>query len=515
MDRLPPELFEEILLDFAYTATRNDVLAKRLVCRAFNHVLRPLGCRTLSLESTRLNKQSNAAKPRTEGLQTIGHRCKALYIDMTPLRDDYEVETLTHMLQEIPQMKSFCRALRSRYSFSETSFTETDFYRSTAEILFYCRDVDRVRICLPFPVIGVQCSAATRVLANALKALGQRPDEDSVPLKTLAIECVPEDTLCELWMNPSDVMNMQALLPPVETLVLTIRRVYSGSFSTIMFGVALWNMIFTARNLQSLCLIDVNFGSLNLYGVLEVTTLADMDHVRWLEMRIPGPSPQLIPPKPTYLELEHISILPEDLLRIAVALGPSLEELHLCNVSLMTRQSTTENTRSDRHLWVGHPNEDPGHRLWMAMRFRALMPKLRVCRCSHLTYKLYTDLADPICEDFDYADPAGIGRSVSQRFVEVVMGLGQPTLPSGEPMYWRPHDMELGHLMHNLAVRRSRIPMSEHDYYAHRLAAVGGQPDYRYSLDGLFRNCATGSRRELQYILDRFQEGVTILKEQL
>lgn len=88
MDRLPRELIEEIVLLFAHIATKNDVLDKRLVCHDFNRILRPLGCRMLSLDPTRLNKHSKYAKPRSEGLQTIGHRCKALHIDMTVLRDD-------------------------------------------------------------------------------------------------------------------------------------------------------------------------------------------------------------------------------------------------------------------------------------------------------------------------------------------------------------------------------------------------------------------------------------------
>lgn len=88
MDRLPRELVEEILLVFAHASPKNDVLDKRLVCRSFDRILRPLGCRTLGLDSTRLSRSSKLVLPRVESLQTIGHRCKALHIDMTVLRDD-------------------------------------------------------------------------------------------------------------------------------------------------------------------------------------------------------------------------------------------------------------------------------------------------------------------------------------------------------------------------------------------------------------------------------------------
>ncbi|OAA64885.1 hypothetical protein ISF_04295 [Cordyceps fumosorosea ARSEF 2679] len=513
MDRLPWELFQDILLVFAHNATKNDVLTKRLVCRDFNHILRPLGCRTISLELTRLSKLYNVPKPRSDGLQTIGHRCKALHIDMTVLRDDDEVEVLNSELQHLPSMQGFCHALRHRYSFSDAGFTELDFYQTTAEVLFYCRDIDRVRICLPQSIRGSHCGVATRVLANAFKALGQRPEEDSAPLKTLVIDNIPEVTLCELWINPSDVMNMQALLPSVETLALSTRCFDRVSFSAIMFGVALWNMISSTRNLQSLYLACSGASrTVKDDNLPEEVTHQDMDFTQWLERRLSGPGPQVTLPKPTYLELRHVAMLPEELLHIAAAFGPSLEELHLFDVSLMIEQSLTSNAESDMHLWVGLPNVDAGPRQWMAMRFRALMPNLRICRCSNLNYKSYLHTTGPVQRVFDYADPARIGRSIAQRFVEVVTGLQQPSLPDGTPMRFHPHDDEFDHLLHNLTERRSRIPIAEYDFEAHRLAAADRPPDYQHSLDGLFANCVDGSRREIRGIVDKVVEGLMAIE---
>ncbi|OAQ98017.1 hypothetical protein LLEC1_01978 [Akanthomyces lecanii] len=513
MDRLPRELVEEIVLAFTHITTKNDVLDKRLVCHDFNRILRPLGCRTLALDTTRLSKVSKYARPRSDALQTIGHRCKALHIDMSVLRDDDEVDSLIRMLLDVPSLSYFLLALRHHYAFSDRSFTEIDFYRAMTDILFYCRDIDRVRICLPFPITGVRCGAATRVLANALKALGQRPEEDSATLKTLILEGVADDTLCELWMNPSDVMNMQNMLSLVETLTVNIRRLGPQSFPASMFGAALWNMIYNAVNVRTLSLNSGSFLE-PVDGKLHVTRPGDESHAQWQERRFPGPGTQLAPPKPTHLELRYVALLPDDLLRIATAFGPHLEELHMNTVSIMTHQSVGHNTRSDMHLWVGLPNEDPGQRLWMAMRFRALMPKLRICRCSQLAYKLFLHAEDPICETFDRADPAGIGRPLSQRFVEVVMGLGQPRLPSGEPIFYYPHDPVFNNLAYTLSERRGRIPISEHDYVAHKLAAfeAGSPHDPQYSLDGQFRNCIDNSLRELDYLFDQVHEGLRSLK---
>lgn len=93
MDQLPRELCDEIVLIFARIAPKNDVLSKRLVCRTFDRLLRPLGLRTVCLDSSRLNRYSKFARPRVDGLQTIGHRCKALHIDMMVLRDDCKMST--------------------------------------------------------------------------------------------------------------------------------------------------------------------------------------------------------------------------------------------------------------------------------------------------------------------------------------------------------------------------------------------------------------------------------------
>ena len=417
------------------------------------------------------------------------------------------------MLLDVPSLSYFLVSLRHHYSFSDRSFTELDFYRAMTDILFYCRDIDRVRICLPFPITGVRCGAATRVLANALKALGQRPEEDSATLKTLVLEGVADDTLCELWMNPSDVMNMQNLLSVVETLVLQIRRLGPESFPASMFGAAMWNMIYNAVNVQSLTLASATFLA-PCDEKIDITKSGEESQAQWQERRFPGPGAQLAPPKPTYLELRDVALLPDDLLRIATAFGPSLEELHMNEVSIMTHQSVGHNTRSDMHLWVGLPNEDPGQRLWMAMRFRALMPKLRICRCSKLDYRLYLHAEKPICETFDRADPAAIGRPLSQRFVEVVMGHRQPRLPSGEPIFYHSHDSEFSSLTYVLSERRARIPISEHDYVAHKLAGIdaGSRYDYEYSLDGQFRNCIDNSFQELSYLFDQVHSGMRALK---
>lgn len=431
-----------------------------------------------------------------------------------------EADWMCESFKDFPELETFRHNVQHWFRFSESAFTELDYYRAATDLLFYCRDIDRMRVCLPCSIIsGVPaCGVATRVLANTLKALAQRPEEDSAPLRALAIDAVTDTTMCELWMNPTDVMNMHSLLPYVHDLALGVRRLDESAFSAAMFGVAFWNTVCYAATLRSLCLtvsrerVRGHWRTNGHNGSFEVTNSAELNHSRWLEVRFPAPGVQLVPPRAlTYLDLKYVSLLPDDLLRIATALGPALEELHMCGVFLMTRQSIIENTQSDMHLWVGLPNQDPGERMWMATRLRPLLPRLRILRCSDLSYSLFLEGTTALSATFDFADPAGLGRTVSQRFVEVVMGIAQPRRGggdsnSGEPLCYHPHDPALSGLV-NVSERRERIPIAEHDYQAHRLAVTDPHPDHQRSLDGLFPNCEANSQRELQYIRDKLVEG--------
>ena len=88
MDQLPRELIDAILQQCVAQGPRNVILDLRLVCRTFNHVLKPFACRTLGLDFSRLSKASGRERPQMDALQTIGYHCKSLYIDLMVLRDD-------------------------------------------------------------------------------------------------------------------------------------------------------------------------------------------------------------------------------------------------------------------------------------------------------------------------------------------------------------------------------------------------------------------------------------------
>lgn len=88
MDKLPRELVDAVLQQCVVQGPRNTVLELRLVCRAFNQVLKPFACRTANLDFSRLSKTSERARPQADALQTIGYHCKSVFIDLMVLRDD-------------------------------------------------------------------------------------------------------------------------------------------------------------------------------------------------------------------------------------------------------------------------------------------------------------------------------------------------------------------------------------------------------------------------------------------
>lgn len=88
MNGLPRELVDAILHQCVASFSKNNVLQLRLVCRIFNQVLKPLACRTIDLDFSRLSKTSGRPRPHMDALQTIGYNCKSMFIDLMVVRDD-------------------------------------------------------------------------------------------------------------------------------------------------------------------------------------------------------------------------------------------------------------------------------------------------------------------------------------------------------------------------------------------------------------------------------------------
>ncbi|KAG5934145.1 hypothetical protein E4U60_004044 [Claviceps pazoutovae] len=505
MDRLPRELIDAILRRCVAQGPKNNVLQLRLVCRLFDRVLKPSGCRTLGLELSRLSRASHVRRPDPDALQTIGYHCKSLYIDLMVLRDEMEVDYLETVFARVATMAEFCQSMRRKYCMNKSSFTETEYYHTVESLLFNCRQIDRLRLNLPFQLVGRHCNAATMILANTLKALACRPEEDSACLKTLVLENVADMTIISLWLNPTDVGNIMKVFADLHHLVLTLRR--HDTEAQRAFGSCFWDVIEHADRLETLCLVGMDHDDRPPRG-LKQTRFWQIPVEDWRVRSLPTPRTSFS--NLTCLELKRLEMLPDAFLKATTQVfGETLEELYLNEIYLKTEQSNDWNQDSRKILWVGIPNKRPDDDCqWMAMRVRAATPRLKVCRASFLAYDHYLreDIAMP--PDFDLIDPCGLGRSVSQRFVEVVLGVHQPNSPTGEPVLYFPHEPSDDSRLHKLW-NRTRAPfVEEYDTNAYQATLDNPTSGWQKSLDGIFINSNSGTLDELHYIAQTACQGM-------
>ncbi|KAH8174043.1 hypothetical protein LIA77_05462 [Sarocladium implicatum] len=507
MNNLPQELLEDILEQCVAGGTKNGILSLRLVCRAFNYGLKSYGLKTLNLDFTRLNKALDETRPTYEALQTIGYECQSLFIDLMVLRDEQEVEFLTTVFRRIPSMHKFCDTLQQRYCLGDATFTEIEYYQKVEELLFNCRGIERIRLSLPFQLIGRHCNTSTMILANTFKAFASRPEEDSAQVKVLVLENVTDIAICHLWVNPMDLRNIMKMLEAVEHLVLGLRRHETDPMKVGLFGGCLWNLIDYAVCLRSLCLTALDHDDRPPRG-LKQTRRWQSPVEDWRATALPIPHTHL--ENLTRLELKRIEILPESLIRMAEDLGDTLEELYLNEVYLKTEQSRDWNADSQKILWVGLPNTRPvADSKWMAMALRVALPKLRICRASFLAYDLYLHEDMNTHPDFDLIDPCGLGRSISQRFVEVITGIQQPNQPSGDPIEFLPLDSKQDHLLSSLRPRPRPTRVTDYDTNAHQSAVENTTSGWLRSIDGYFPNVNSNTLDELHYIADTACKGMT------
>jgi hypothetical protein len=517
MDCLPRELVDAILMQCVAQGPKNEVLRLRLVCRAFNATLKPYVSRTVGLEFSRLSKSSSRPHPDAMALESIGHHCRSLYIDLMVLRDESEVEFLDSVFARAPSMSDFCKTLRVKYCLGETSFTELEYLVVLQIILKTCHSVDRLRLNLPFQLVGRHCHVATMILAITLKAFASRPVEESAQLKTLVLENVPDVAICRLWNNPSDVTNIMKVVECLEHLVLTIRRYEFEPVRVGMFGACLWNLIEDAQFLKTLCLVGTENEERPRRGFKQVKSW-QMPLEEWLTHALPAP--RVISSNLTCLELKRIEVDSDAFAKFADNFGPALQELYLNEVYLKTHQTLEWNTDLTKVLWVGMPNERPTEDCyWVATILRTSCRKLRICRASFLTYDYWSAddfsmmdafLARP---DFDFVDPCGLGRSLAQRFVEVATGIHQPPTPNGDPVEYLAADADLDHLSPPLAPRTRALKVTEYDANAYQVAVANTTSEWQTSIDGIFTNCNTNTLDELHYIAETACEGMNELHQ--
>jgi hypothetical protein len=154
-------------------------------------------------------------------------------------------------------MEFLIQALR-KYCMNDTTFDEIDFTRVMDRVFKITPNLTRLRVNLPFQVVGRTSATSTLLLANVLACLANRSEEESRPLDILVVDHLSDTTVTNLCNNPRDVNNAMKTLSGLKHLVLSIKRQEARDSRQTAFTQQLWFLIRRARILESLCLIGWN-----------------------------------------------------------------------------------------------------------------------------------------------------------------------------------------------------------------------------------------------------------------
>lgn len=534
MDRLPPEVLILVLKAAVYSGPKNDVLPLRLVCREFDAILKPLVCSTISLDISKLSKRSLVRHPDPDALQTIGNYCSSLSVDLMIVRDPSmpssyrlltrpqltpslaEVNYLQPHMQTQPTPGSLCEDMRKRYCMGPATFTEVDFRRRMDDILFYCRGITQARLSLPLSLVLFDELITTFILANALAALGRRPEEDSATLKVLVLENVTGTAIGSLLYNPLDRLNIMTVFAGLDHLVMSTKSNASHFPDHMLLRTtSLWKFIGMAESLKTLCLVCLECSGEPPSSPVRLSrsTAAEdgIPESDWQESILPLPF--LVSMRHlTCLELRRIDLNSDFFISGAISFGSTLRELYLNKVCLKIRKTRDENDELLNERWVGPPNTSPrsnGPDRWMAHIIQKEFPEIRVCRATRLSYDFYGSAEDlEELGGLDVDDPCGLNRDLARRFVEVAMGYEQPDLETGGPCTMFPSTDQTEFL---LKPAPKDLEASDWDVGAYHSEVTNPTSSWLDSLDGCFPNDRSTGITVLRDIAESTCEGLNIL----
>lgn len=231
MDKLPQELHDTILYWCVQLCRgqKNLVMPLRLVSKKFNTYIRPLALRTIQLEFSKFLAERAEDVPRIDSLRDVGELCQALHCDMMVIRDDDEIERLlavfSSVVRSVPEMTPLLQALR-KFCMSKDNFDENDYKRVLAGVLNLTPKMTRLKLNLPFQVIGRASRTATVLLARTFECMAARvlqfPHFET--LEVLVLDHVSDSTIYNICNNPIDLGNASATFVGLKSLTLSIKR---------------------------------------------------------------------------------------------------------------------------------------------------------------------------------------------------------------------------------------------------------------------------------------------------
>jgi hypothetical protein len=294
---------------------------------------------------------------------------------------------------------------------------------SSQSVLEATPNMRRLKLNLPFQVVGQQSRTATLLLATTLSCLTKRPEEYR-PIETLVLDHVSDTTFSDICNNPMDLSYAIKTFAQLKNLVLSIKRQEARNSKQITFTQNLWFLIRKAVNLDSLCLIGWNVKrdistrryahgvSFNVWNMRSLPFYNDQSQ-RLKNLR--------------FLELKRVDIDPFALLDLVKECASSLKEIYLNEVYMKVRADLDG---SNMLLWIGQADTTkPDHSCWLAQELHDMEDlKLDILRATGLGYDDFHPDRDAI-NDFDLVDPTNRNRNFDQRFVEAVLGSEDLIIP--------------------------------------------------------------------------------------
>lgn len=343
---------------------------------------------------------------------------------------------LTHSLDEIDGLKEIFQALATKvpeitdlieslrsYCLHKDTFVEEDYRLLLHRVFENGPNITRLKLNLPFHIVGNSSVTTTRLFANALACAANRPEEHQ-KIDTLSLDHITDRTVNNLFNVPVDVENAFKVFGNLKNLVISIKRQERRPSSQVAFTRNFWMLMRKAQNLESLCMTGWNVTR----TTRNVRVPSRMSFAEWSMKGLPyQPSNGPVLNRLKYLELKRLDLDPLMFLLLIEENRHSLTELYLNEVSLkVIGASDKENTS----LWIGHPNVNAPK----SKKCTLVAPELRkmeglnlkILRVKKLGYDDFNLDPRSAYPNYDLDDPSGLRRSFDQRFVEAVLGTKDP-----------------------------------------------------------------------------------------
>lgn len=382
-------------------------------------------------------------------------------------------------------------------------------------VLSETRNTKRIRLNLPFQVIGSHSRTATVILATTLAVLAKRPEEDeSAQLETLVLDHVSDTSIIEICQNPMDLVNAINVFVGLKNLVMSIKRQESAITRQSTFTQNLWFLIRKAVRLDSLCLIGWNVKrnmktrkyshgvSFSNWNMRSLPFLEDNSR-RLRHLR--------------FLELKRVDIDPFSLINIIKQSSQSLKEVFLNEVYLKVHGG---DGAAKTNLWIGLPDvSKPPNCCWIAEELRGMEGlNLDIIKATGLGYDDFEPLVESALPDYDLKDPTGQERSFDRRFVETALGISDETeskhtasvtkqpeevaVGDSPPKPWI---QEHGNIGRSVEEYDSETFQRHHNTTSH----------FKRCIDGYFYNKNEGALRELQKVITVADRGMNLLSDEI